>query len=204
MRSGSWSGAVPRVYDALMAPIEALGMRRMRAALWAGVPRGAAGLELGAGSGASLGLRPAAVRTIGTDLSPAMLTRARARGEHAPLVVADVQRLPFGDAAFDFVVGSLLFCEVADPARGFAEVRRVLKRDGTLHLLEHVRPDGALGLVAAGLTRVTAPLLGEHFDRRTVDEVTRAGFRMERIERRLRGGIVHLVARRTDNAERDR
>ena len=199
-----WSAAAPGAYDALMAPVEALGMRRMRAALWTRVPGSGSGLELGAGSGASADLRRSHAGTVGTDLSPRMLARARARGDRAPFVAADVQALPFRDGTFDWVVASLLFCEVPDPMRGLAEAWRVLRPGGTLHLLEHVRPDGLLGRLAGGLTRVTAPLFGEHFDRRTADDVARAGFEIDVLERRLRGGVVHVVARRTENAEVDR
>lgn len=204
MGQSPWSAAMPRVYDALMAPVEALGMRRMRAALWARVPRHGLGLELGAGSGASVSLRPSSARVVGTDLSERMLRRARARGDDSPLLAADVQALPFGDGTFDWIVASLLFCEVPAPMRGLGEARRVLKPGATLHLLEHVRPDGVFGVLAHGVTRVSAPLFGEHFDRATVDDVRRAGFAIEQLDRRLRGGVVRLVARRTDNAEGDR
>lgn len=199
-----WSGAAPRVYDALMAPIEALGMRRMRGELWEHVPRVGLGLEIGAGSGASRSVRPDGASIVGTDLSERMLVRARARGEAAALVAADVQALPFREGTFDWIVASLLFCEVPEPVRGLAEAGRVLKAQGTLHLLEHVRPDGALGVLAAGVSRLTAPLFGEHFDRRTADDVARTGFTIERLERHLRGGLIHLVARRTETAGRDR
>lgn len=199
----SWSAAAPRVYDLLMAPIEALGMERMRAALWSAVPRGGAGLEIGAGSGASARMRPRSANVVGADLSPGMLARARGHRDDAPLVAADVQQLPFRAHSFDWVAASLLFCEVPDPARGLAEVRRVLRPDGTLHLLEHVRPDGLPGVIAEGVSRLTGPLFGEHFDRRTAATVAAAGFTIERLERRLRGGLIHLIARRTDNARTD-
>lgn len=198
----SWTTRAPCAYDVLMAPIEALGLERMRAAMWAGVPRHGLGLEVGSGSGAGLPHRPDTARLVGSDLSVAMLDRAREHGDAAPLVAADVQALPFRDGMFDWATGSLLFCEVPEPELGLSELHRVLRPGGTLHLLEHVRPDGAvLGFLADALTRVTAPLLGEHFDRATVESVAQVGFRIERVERRLRGGLVHLVARRTNDAE---
>lgn len=191
----SWPGRLPRVYDAIMLPIEALGMKRMRARLWADVPRAGRGLEIGAGSGASAGLSPAGVAVVRSDLAEAMLRRAHRRREDAA-VVADVQALPFREDAFDFAVGSLVFCEVPDPARGLAEVRRVLRPNGSLHLLEHVRPRGALlGAAARTLTRVTGPLFGEHFDRATHESVEAAGFVIERADWRLRRGLVQLRAR---------
>jgi ubiquinone/menaquinone biosynthesis C-methylase UbiE len=39
------------------------------------------------------------------------------------------------------VVSTLVRCTVRDPARALAEVRRVLKPDGRLLLIEHVRSD---------------------------------------------------------------
>lgn len=197
----SWTSNVPRVYDVLMAPIEALGLGRMRAALWASVPPNGRGLEIGVGPGAGRRFRPPRADLIASDIAPDTLVRARASGDATPFVAADVQVLPFRDGTFDWVTGALLFCEVPDPARGLAEVRRVLRPGGTLHLLEHVRPHGLAGHAAAAVTRFTAPLFGEHFDRRTAERVLAAGFAIESLDRRLRGALVRLVARRTENAE---
>ena len=49
------------------------------------------------------------------------------------------EALPFRDAVFDTVVASLVLCSVAEPARSLAEVKRVLRPDGRLRMLEHVR-----------------------------------------------------------------
>ena len=198
--SRSWAARLPRLYDVIMAPFEAMGLRAMRARLWADVPRTGLGLEIGAGSGASDGLASSNVSLVRTDLSEAMLRRARGADAPTPSVVADVQALPFRAGTFEFAVGSLLFCEVPDPPRGLSELRRVLRARGSLHLLEHVEPRGALLASAArGLTRVTGPLFGEHFDRLTHETVAAAGFTMERAEWRWRGGVVEMHARRADD-----
>jgi ubiquinone/menaquinone biosynthesis C-methylase UbiE len=202
MSRRSWTAHAPRLYDALMAPVERLGMGRMRAALWSALPRDGRGLEVGAGSGAGARHRAHDGTLVGIDIAPAMLARAR-DVMHARLVAADVQALPFADASFDWAVGSLLFCEVADPLAGLHELRRVLRPGGSLHLLEHVRPRGALlGAAARALTRLTGPLFGEHFDRVTHQTVIAAGFALERADWRLRGAIVHIVARREEKERR--
>src|SRR5919198_598856 len=68
-------------------------------------------------------------RVIGADISPAMLTAARARlGEGAFQPVAmDGQALAFRDGSFDAVVCQLGLQFFPDPARGLTEFRRVLR-----------------------------------------------------------------------------
>lgn len=54
---------------------------------------------------------------------------------------APAEDLPFDDATFDMVVSTLVLCGVADRPRAAREMRRVLKPEGRLLLLEHVRSD---------------------------------------------------------------
>ncbi|MEJ2679494.1 MAG: hypothetical protein P8174_10525 [Gemmatimonadota bacterium] len=88
-----------------------------------------------------------------------------------------------------------MFCEVGSPVAGLVEARRVLRADGVLALLEHVRPTGLLGLLADALSRVTAPMWGEHFDRDTARNVELAGFTIQRRRGWLRSGLILLFAR---------
>lgn len=192
---------MPRLYDAVMRPLEAAGLRRWREALWADVPAAGRGLEVGAGTGAAEAYRRG-TNAIGIDISHAMLTRARAAvdgsdtGSKTTLAVADVQALPFRDGAFDWALASLVFCEVADPLAGLRELRRVIRPGGSLHLLEHVEPRGRIAATAArALSRLTGPLFGEHFDRRTHETVRMAGFTLDRAEWGAGGALVRMIAR---------
>jgi ubiquinone/menaquinone biosynthesis C-methylase UbiE len=134
------------LYDRLMAGTERAGLADRRADLVAGA-RGAT-LELGAGTGLNLRHYPPAV----TDLVLAepdghMARRLRARlaeaGRQAEVVEAPAEQLPFEDGRFDTAVVTLVLCTVRDPARALDEIARVLKPDGRLLFLEHVRaPDG--------------------------------------------------------------
>jgi len=128
---------IPWLYDALCAFAEWRGLAGWRRWLTAGA-RGRT-LDLGTGTGRNLPLFPAAARAIGLDPSFDSLVRARRRAPGVPLVCGSAEALPFRTAVFDTVVSGLVLCSVPDPARGLAEVRRVLRDDGSLRALEHVR-----------------------------------------------------------------
>ena len=57
------------------------------------------------------------------------------------VVRAPAEQLPFDAESFDDVVCTLVLCTVADPVRALSEVRRVLKPQGRLLLIEHVRSE---------------------------------------------------------------
>ena len=47
--------------------------------------------------------------------------------------------MPFDEASFDTVVCTLVLCSVGQPSRAVGEMRRVLKPEGQLLYIEHVR-----------------------------------------------------------------
>ena len=185
-------------YDRFMRPLEGGVLARLRADLVARLPAGARLLELGAGTGANFPFYPAGARGVASEPNGEMLRRA-ATNQRRPagvwLVQAAAERLPFADAAFDAALATLVFCTVAEPSAAFAELRRVVRPGGMVALLEHVRPPGLLGPVFDALNLFTAPLLEDHFNRRTADEARRAGLRVESVDKHLRGVIQTIVCR---------
>jgi SAM-dependent methyltransferase len=71
------------------------------------------------------------------DLSPRMLSRARARlkNERVSQALADLTRLPYADASFDAVVCGWVLEHLPDPRPGLRELARVLQTGGKLLLL---------------------------------------------------------------------
>jgi ubiquinone/menaquinone biosynthesis C-methylase UbiE len=128
---------IPWLYDGLCAVLERTGLGAWRRWLASGA-RGRT-LDVGCGTGRGLPLYGADVRAIGLDPAWDSLCRARRRAPRVPLVQGNAEVLPFRAGTFDTVVASLVFCSVAEPARGLAEVKRVLRPDGRLRMLEHVR-----------------------------------------------------------------
>jgi SAM-dependent methyltransferase len=96
-------------------------------------------------------------RVIGTDISPAMLTAARARlgAEALQPVAMDGQALAFRDGSFDAVVCQLGLQFFPDPVRGLAEFRRVLRPGRCAAVCVIATPDRApmWGILADTLSR---------------------------------------------------
>lgn len=167
-------------YDRLEARAESTRFRGWRAMLWGRV-RGPRVLELGVGTGKNFPFYRPDLCVTAVDLTPAMLSRARARatreGTPVTLQLADAQALPFPNASFDTVVATFVFCSVPDPVLGLREAFRVLAPGGQLLLLEHVlsqRP--ALNRLMRLANPLVVRMMGANIDRETVTNVHRAGF----------------------------
>ena len=132
-------------YNALFASLEKGGLADKRRALLSGAE--GATLELGAGTGHNLPHYPDAVtRLVLTEPDPHMAKRLRTQVEETgradvEVVEAGAESLPVGDAELDTVIATLVFCTIPDPEASLAEVARVLKPDGRMLFMEHVRAD---------------------------------------------------------------
>ena len=175
-------------YDFGLKGTEEAGLRDMRRQLLAEA-RGRT-IDLGAGTGANLGLYPADVtELVLAEPDPHMAKKLRAKlaeaGSPARLVEAPAERLPFEDASFDTAVFTLVLCTVPDPAAALAEAARALRPGGRMLFIEHVRSEDP-GL-ARWQDRLERPwrFLGDgcHCNRDTVAAVEASPLALERVER---------------------
>jgi ubiquinone/menaquinone biosynthesis C-methylase UbiE len=182
-----------------MAVLDRAGLAGWRASLASG-GEGKAVLEVGCGTGRTLALHPAGGIVVAIDPDALLLDAARRRAPGALLVQARAEALPFRDGAFDTVVSSLVFCSVDDPAKGLAEVARVLRPEGSLRMLEHVAPESRCGRWWARRLQPawTALAGGCHPDRDTEGAVLAAGFRVDSRSRRALGVLRRFDARRPE------
>lgn len=157
-------------------------------------------LEIGVGSGTNLPYYRRAGHVWAIEPVAEKVTAARAAGACAAVPVevreASAEALPFEDDRFDHVVSSLVFCSVTDPKQALAEIERVLRPGGTLHMLEHVRPKTApLGCLAAAVTPLWSKAADNcHLDRMTVELLKQQGWQVQ-VQRRL-GVFVRMDARK--------
>lgn len=179
-------------YDRFFAPLERLGLAKMRREAISLLPANASILEIGCGAGANFEYYPRCRRAVSSELSIEMLQVAKGKRLENHLIQADAQSLPFPENEFDAAFATLVFCSIPDPKLAFAELRRVLRPGGRLVLLEHVRPDGFLGPVSDLLNKATVAVADDHFNRRTSQIAVDAGLELVEVRKKL-AGIVNLI-----------
>jgi SAM-dependent methyltransferase len=114
---------------------------------WLGLANGLRWLDVGCGNGAFTQMivdRCAPATVEGIDPSPAQLDFARTRitSPVANFTQADAMALPFGGDTFDVAVMPLVIFFVPEPARGVAEMARVVRAGGTVAAYAWDMPGG--------------------------------------------------------------
>jgi len=79
------------------------------------------------------------------------------------------------------------------PGQGLRELGRVVKPDGDIWLLEHVRVDkSVIGPLVDALNPIVVRVMGPNINHQTVDNVKRADLRALQFEN-LKGELVKLI-----------
>jgi ubiquinone/menaquinone biosynthesis C-methylase UbiE len=139
-----WARAFSVVYDPFLWVGERAGVRALRRELL-GKARGYT-VEIGSGTGLNLPHYPDELDEL-VLVEPDLPMRSRLEkrlsdsGRRARLVDASAERLPFADRSVDTVVSTFVLCTVDAPELALQEIVRVLRPDGQLLFLEHVRSD---------------------------------------------------------------
>lgn len=123
-------------------------------------------LVVGAGTGADLPFLPTDVDVVATDLSAAMLARARPKaGPRVELRVMDAQALDLADGSFDAVLLHLVLAIVPDPAACLREAARVLRPGGRISVFDKFVPAGRRPSLARRVANLPARLLATDLNR---------------------------------------
>lgn len=189
------------VYD-LMNLCSEFVYHRWREWLWQQAPRQGNILEVGVGTGKNIPFYPREAQVIGLDLSPKMLARARRRKQklqsQAKLILGDAQALDLPAASVDAAFATFVFCSVPDPVLGFRELRRVVRPGGRVYLLEHMRSANEwLGRLMDWINPLIVRTLGFNINRRTLENITRAGLEIESMQDVGLGGIFKIIVARS-------
>ncbi len=157
-------------------------------------------LEIGAGTGVNLKYykesKVDSLKIIDRKLSDSLKISSKDFFTKVELIEGDAESLPFSDGFFDSIVFTLVFCSVADPIKGLAEVRRVLKDNGKIIFMEHVKPDG--GKLIKVTDKINAHWnsfsSGCNLNRETLQTIKSAGFALQPESYRRKGVFITGVA----------
>ncbi len=147
-------------------------------------------LDIGFGIGFNLQHYPDTVTSVvALDPSEGMNRRAaRFVAESSiPLTFARerAEEMSFNDGAFDAVVSTFTLCTVRNTKESLQQIRRVLKREGSFHFLEHVaaseRRDRRLQDLLNPINKRV--FCGCYLNRDTGKSITEAGFQVKEIKR---------------------
>src|ERR1700731_2286372 len=150
------------IYDLVFGGVFSKGRR---AAILATNGIGGRVLEVGVGTGISLPQYASNLRVFGTDISEAMLRKAKARVADLGLknveglAVMDAEKLEFPDDSFDVVMAQYVVTAVPNPEAALDEFARVLRPGGELIILTRVSADaGMRRFIEQRLQPVVRPL----------------------------------------------
>ena len=157
-------------------------------------------LDLACGTGLNFpyimeGVGPAG-RTVGVDLTRAMLVRARRRadrsdGSDVELLEGDAARLPLAGASADAVLCSYALAIIPDYRGAIAEAVRVLKPGGRLVLLEGKRGSSLWARAVTPLVALAGRFGGVDLGRRPWEELPALLEDVSRTD--YAGGIVYIA-----------
>ncbi len=139
---------------------------RKIAVRFADIPKGAKVLDLACGTG---DFAIAFAREIGTegsviatDFSDEMLRHAKEKiaGYNISLEAADAMSLRFNDNLFDAVAIAFGIRNIDDPVIALREMKRVVKAEGKIVVIEFGQPSGFFGMVYTWYSNAVIPFLG--------------------------------------------
>ena len=154
-----WAPAYDFIFDWIFAPGRAAAIEHLK------IGRQQSVLEVGIGTGLNLPLYPASCRLTGIDLSQEMLDKAVERAQtlampDVTLKVMDATSMDFGDNEFDRALATYTISAVPDPVAVLREMRRVVKPDGIIVILNHFRSERRISGVLEDLVAPVCTRLG--------------------------------------------
>ncbi len=178
-------------------------------------PAGGDVLEIGFGTGHNFSQYPQTVTHVTAVDRERMLPRkVDRRIAEAPIPITPMYldaslRLPFADRSFDTVVTTWTLCSISDVTPALAEIRRVLKPDGSYIFLEHGCSDDPGVARRQGLFCPIVKIIGAgcRMNRRIDQLIRDAGLRIVVLDRfhmpetpRILGEMYRGVAKPTLSA----
>ncbi|MBR9704589.1 class I SAM-dependent methyltransferase [Candidatus Pacearchaeota archaeon] len=140
-------------------------------------------LEIGVGTGKNLEYYNKNANVIGIDLSSKMLEKAKKKlkilkNKNIKLMEMDALKLRFKNNSFDYIINTFVLCSVPFPVNVIREMKRVLKKDGKILMLEHTKSDHIILKMFQEIHNpITKALFGFNVNRNTIENIKKAGFK---------------------------
>lgn len=161
-------------------------------------------LEVGVGTGKNMEFWPKDCKVTAIDLTPGMLELAQQRAlalnrQGDDLFLADIQHLELPSGIFDTVVATCVFCSVPDPVKGLKEIGRLVRPNGHILLLEHIRIDKpVIGRIMDLLSPIVVRINGASINRRTIENVRAAGLKIDHVIDLDKMGMFKIILARPE------
>lgn len=188
-----------KYYDKAMAPLEKKYITAWRKKLL----DQATGkiLEIGGGTGINFPLYNKCDEVITIEPNPYMIEKALVRSQQANVPIQIIknkaEHLPFPNHHFDTIVITLVLCSVDNMKQVIQECKRVLKPNGKLLVLEHIKMEQPF---LAGLQHLLTPAWkhiadGCHLNRNPEVIIKECGFDIISSKKYLSSLVISLIAR---------
>lgn len=169
------------LYDFLDWPFERFRYKKIRERIWNGLSCRI--LDAGVGTGQNIPFYPKNAIVIGVDSSEKMLTRARERASFhkmkIELIKSSLDKLPFPDGFFDYIVGTFICCLLKEPNKELSELGRVCRKDGSVYFLEYVLSQNPFHrFIQKIITPYTRFMYGVDFKQDTSRALKKNGFQI--------------------------
>lgn len=138
-------------------------------------------LDIGVGTGAALKYIPSNISVSGIDISPGMLKRAKRKFSNDTFIIMDALNLAFKDKSFDAVIAAYVLTVVPDPRKMLEEIKRVLKDDGRVLIINHFMSTNPFTRFFEKTFDPVARKLGWRLDLGMDEAFNNSGFEIEKI-----------------------
>ncbi|HIH15313.1 MAG TPA: class I SAM-dependent methyltransferase [Nanoarchaeota archaeon] len=179
-----------RVYDFFEYPIERLFFARIRRETLS--PLKGKVLEIGVGTGKNLPYYNwKNIEYTGIDFSKNMLEMAKRKNfSKAKMVYMDAQDMDFKENSFDYIVTTFVLCSIPDPVKALKEMQRVIKKEGKIIMVEHVRSKNPLLAFWQDIHNpLTKFFFGSNINRDTKGNIKKSGLHIIKEESLALGDI---------------
>ena len=156
----------------------------------------ASALDLGCGTGELLARLSewGQIQLAGLDISPNMIAAARQKlGPEPDLQIGDAESLPWDSASFDLVLCTNSFHHYPDPGKALAEIKRVLKNNGHLVLVDILFPPALRPIVNLSLPLMRTGDVHFYSENETRQLFTRNGFQVIRWQTPILGSFIVIA-----------